>query len=254
MKPEILLERLNAIGHSLSQTKQCYALLALGSVGLETDRLDEFSDLDFFVIAKEGSKQRFINELDWLSDISEIGYKFKNTDDGYKVLYADGVFCEFAVFEPSELNKIQFSAGRVVWQETDFNPSVCSPSDSMSSSPQPNPDMNWQIGEALTNLYVGMNRDRRGETLSAMRFIQSYALDRLIEISIMHNKSTSVTADPFMSDRRIEARFPEFAEKLPSFAQGYNCNSASALAQLRYLETHFDVNRAMATAIKELCS
>ena len=39
------------------------------------------------------------------------------------------------------------------------------------------------LGEALTNLYVGMAREKRGEKLSAMRFIQGYAVDRLLELA-----------------------------------------------------------------------
>ncbi len=43
--------------------------------------------------------------------------------------------------------------------------------------------MDWLLGEALTNLYVGLQRELRGERLSAMRFIQGYALDRLVALA-----------------------------------------------------------------------
>jgi hypothetical protein len=62
-------------------------LLALGSAGLERQRLDRYSDLDFFVIVAQGYKVHYIESLDWLAD-------------GHKALMTDGIFCEFAVFEP----------------------------------------------------------------------------------------------------------------------------------------------------------
>ncbi len=52
-----------------------------------------------------------------LSSLCPIAYCFPNTDDGYKLLFGDGVFCEFAVFEPLELQAIPFAPGRIVWRQ-----------------------------------------------------------------------------------------------------------------------------------------
>lgn len=49
---KVLLERLDQIALSLQDTKKACALLGFGSVGTETDRMDEYSDLDFLVVAK----------------------------------------------------------------------------------------------------------------------------------------------------------------------------------------------------------
>ncbi|KPB04498.1 hypothetical protein [Bacillus sp. CHD6a] len=57
MRKERLLRRLDEIGLSLERTQGALLLLGLGSVGNELDRLDEFSDLDFFVIVKPGYKR-----------------------------------------------------------------------------------------------------------------------------------------------------------------------------------------------------
>src|SRR5947208_13451578 len=99
-----LLQRLDAIGASLKESGHALALLGLGSVGLETERLDDYSDLDFFVIVKPGWKTRYIARLDWLSTLCSLAYVFRNTVDGYYVLFEDGLFCEFAVFEAHELS------------------------------------------------------------------------------------------------------------------------------------------------------
>src|SRR5690606_10593045 len=77
-----LLARLDAIGESLKNTGDALALLGLGSVGLETARIDDYSDLDFFAIVKTGCKQAFIDDLGWLSVIHPVVYTFRNTRDG----------------------------------------------------------------------------------------------------------------------------------------------------------------------------
>jgi hypothetical protein len=49
-----------------------------------------------------------------LRAISPFAYHFPNTENAYKLLYADCILCEFAVFEPDELQAIPFAAGHVV--------------------------------------------------------------------------------------------------------------------------------------------
>src|SRR5258705_13881264 len=90
-----LVSRLNEIGSSLARSNKAVALIGLGSVGIEMDRLDEYSDLDFFAIVEAGSKGEFLESLNWLSSICPIGYCFRNTPDGYKLLFQDAVFFEF---------------------------------------------------------------------------------------------------------------------------------------------------------------
>lgn len=63
----------------------------------------------------------------------------------------------------------------------------------------------------------------------------------------------NVTRDVFVNERRFEARHPLLARELPSWVQGYERNRESALAILSFLERHFEVNAAMANAIRKLC-
>ena len=122
-----LLARLDAIGRSLRDRGNALALIGLGSVGLETERLDQWSDLDFFVIVEAGCKERYLAQLDWLAAVHRVTWHFRNTVDGHKALMADGVFCEFAVFEPDELADIPFAPGRVVWKREGDDSSIASP-------------------------------------------------------------------------------------------------------------------------------
>ena len=245
-----LLNRLDAIGASLRDSGTALALLGLGSVGVETERLDTYSDLDFFVIVKPGAKSRYLQSLDWLAAVHPLVYSFLNTEDGYKALFADGIFCEFAIFEPQELAHIPFANGRFIWKDGAFDESLCVP----LSRQQPEHTQEWMLGEALTNLYVGMGRVHRGEVLSGTRFIQTYAINHVLELTTYIESTQGATEDPFDGDRRYEKRYPQTAQHLPTFIQGYNRNAESALAILQFLEQHFQVSAAISAAIRTVCA
>ena len=242
-----LLQRLDDIGASLARTGHGLALIGLGSVGAELDRLDDYSDLDFFAIVKDGHKQAFIDNLDWLATYP-IAFSFQNTRDGYKLLYADGIFCEMAVFESYELAQIPFAQGRFIWKDESFDGSLTAPQVKL---PRPK-SAEFLLGEALTNLYVGLGRYHRGEKLSAARFIQGYAVDRLVELAEQVETAQPAYKDVFTPERRFEARFPGVAAYLPQFVQGYERSVESARAILDYLDQHFEVNPAIKTAILNL--
>ncbi|MBW8192517.1 hypothetical protein K0504_15870 [Neiella marina] len=248
----LLLSRLQQIAEALAKRPSAVALLGLGSVGLERERLDQYSDLDFFVIAAPGKKHQLLSDMSWLSDPAPLAYRFANTADGCKALYADGVFCEFAVFELAELASVTYAPGQVIWHRPAIDPSMLEP-----KQPLPQPTMSsaeWLVGEALTNLLVGMQRDVRGERLSAMRFVQVYALDRIIELTEQRQANdSSPPADPFSLERRFEMRHQHSNHWLLQMAQGYNRNAQSALAILRHLQNQFDVEPTMAQAIDDLC-
>ena len=251
MNPQSLLKRLDEIGDSLAQSGHALALIGLGSVGEELHRLDEYSDLDFFVIVETGYKRHYIENLEWLSRIAPIAYRFLNTPDGYKLLFADGVFSEFAVFEMQELAAIPFAPGRIVWKRDDAPENLHRPAKEPFRAERR--DKEFLVGEAVTNLYVGMGRDKRGEKLSAMRFIQGYAVDRLLELADFIEPGEDISRDPFAGERRFEACHPAMAREMLAWLQGYERNRESALAILSFLERHFEVNKAMADAIRELC-
>lgn len=252
MDTHFLLKRLDEIGQSLERNGHALALIGLGSVGVELDRLDSYSDLDFFVIVEPGNKNSYMNNLDWLNNINKIAYHFQNTKDGYKLLFEDGIFCEFAIFEPNELETISLSDSRIVWKmplvaDIHINPHI---SPSVRNQKR---DKEWHLGEALTNLYVGMMREKRGENLSAMRFIQGYAVDHLLELAEYIESPKMVSEDEYAKERRFEQRFSSLSVYLPGWLQGYKRNSESALEILAFLKKNFEINEAIYAAIQRLC-
>jgi hypothetical protein len=209
-----LLARLDAIGAAVRETGRALALIGLGSSGQERERLDAYSDLDFFVIARPGAKAGLLQSLDWLAAVAPIAYQFLNTADGYKLLFADGIFCEFAIFEPAELTAIGFSAERIVWADPSFSlADVARP-----AAPPPTPPTDW-----------------------------------LLELSAQIESPQPAMRDPFGHERRYEQRFPRTAEQLPRFIQGYDRSIASAQAILAFVERHFPVSPALKAEILALC-
>jgi lincosamide nucleotidyltransferase B/F len=247
---ERLLERLDAIAASLRDSGNALALLALGSSGAEPERIDAYSDLDFFAVVRDGCAQAFIDDLSWLSAVCPIAYCFRNSPHGYKLLFADGIYAEFAVFTPAEMAQAAFAAGRVVWKAPGVDAALLPP----GRSPDPAPDrgVDELLGEALTNLYVGLGRYHRGERVSALRFIQGYAVDRILDLAPHLEAAQPAYRDPFGADRRFEQRFPTVARELPYFLQGYDRSPESAAAILAFLERHWPVDPAIKQAIVAL--
>lgn len=249
---QVLLSRLESIGQGLAASGHGLALLGLGSVGQELARLDDYSDLDFFAIVEPGWKRHFIDHLDWMTAQGSIAWCFLNTGDGYKLMYEDGVFCEFAVFEPAELCAIPFAAGRIVWQRPDFDASICHPAPPQVA--QPSTDVQWLVGEALTNIHVGLGRYLRGERLSALQFIQQYAFARLVDLALMREQAQPGFVDVFARERRLEQRYPAFAAELPALLAGYDGIVDSARAMLDHLRRHYAVPHVMDREILALCA
>jgi lincosamide nucleotidyltransferase B/F len=248
--PDRLMQRLNEIGHSVASTGKCLALIGLGSVGLEFDRLDEYSDLDFFIIVQAGYKQEFMHDLDWLHAVCPLAWAFQNTNDGYKVIFEDGIFAEYAVFEKDELQSIPFAPGRVVWAAPGVDANIAHPL-LMPLQKGARTD-EWLVGEALSNLYIGLCRLKRGEKMSALRFVQGYAVDRILELASQFEVEQAAFADPFNPERRFEQRFPELARRLPDFCLGYKRKCESARNILEFLEEKIEVNAAIRREILSL--
>lgn len=251
MREKILLERLDLIGTSLEKTGDALLLLGLGSVGNEIGRLDEYSDLDFFVIAKPTLKSRFLEQLDWLESVHPLAYSFKNTKDGFKIFFEDGVYGEFAIFEEEEMESILFSPGRIVWKEPSFtNLEIVTPV--RKAPPLRQESLSFAINEALTNLYVGLCRYARGEKLSGMKYIQNHAVDNLVSVLHLVEKEVEYYPDIFGNERRLEKRFPDFAILIEEMLLGYQHVPKSALKVLDYLEGVYPVNQSMSKEIRRL--
>jgi lincosamide nucleotidyltransferase len=247
-KTLLLRQRLDQIGDVLRTHPHGLGLLGLGSSGKEFDRMDSYSDLDFFALVADGTKQSFLEDLSWLGGIQPIAYCFRNSPDGFKLLFADGVFCEFAIFEQAELLQIPFEEGLFIWRDPALAEQLASPHQAPHRFSN---DVDYLLGELLTNLYVGLCRYRRGEKLSAMRFIQVYALDRLVNLLDLQLSAKQLARrDSFCIDRRAEQRHPSHAALFEQCLLGSDKLPEVAARLLAFVDQHYCVNSALKQQIK----
>ncbi|MCU1538305.1 MAG: hypothetical protein JWP82_2656 [Humibacillus sp.] len=247
--PERLLAFLDRLGAELERRGDAVALLGLGSVGRDLHRLDEHSDADFFVVVDDAAaRERYLADLDWLHAAQPVLWSFPNTPDGRKALLQDGLFAEYAVFTLADLATAGYPPGRVHWQRTDAPAGLDIPKTAL---PQP-PSLSQQVGEAVTNLYVGLHRDLRGEHLSAARFIQGYAVDRWVTIAGLLGLGSGTQQDVFAVERGVEHRFDSDVLPLADLVPGWAHNGHAAATLLRLLEHHVELDPSMAAAVHEL--
>ncbi|MFJ6197864.1 hypothetical protein [Micromonospora sp. NPDC092111] len=245
-----MLRRLDDLAAHLATRGDAVALLGVGSAGVDHDRLDAHSDLDFFVVVADGAKPGYLDSVDWLAAVCPVAYSFANDRNGRKALYADGVFVEYAVFTVDELARLPFTGARVVWQHADAPAGLaeCGP-------PPPGPPydtVEFHLNEALTNLYVGLHRELRGEQLTASRFVQSYAVDRVIDLLRLTEPVGAHRRDPFDPSRRVERAYPPEVLPLAAMVPGYRGNRAAARVVLDWLAARFPVDPVIGDAVRRL--
>lgn len=245
MSKEALLQRLDGVAQSAAQSGHVLAVLGLGSAGVEHDRMDAYSDLDVWIIVEDGYKQRYVDDLSWLSMVCPISFKFKHSPSGYGLLFADGIFAEVDIFEIADLTALNFAEARIVWKAPGMSDAIRLPQQQGTSRLAPQE----MLGEALGNLYVGLGRYYRGEKLSAMRFVQVYAVDQILNLVQLIETEQAATRDLFSHERRVEVRFPVTAGELANLMQGYERTPESAQAILAFLDKHFVVDGMIKQAI-----
>jgi hypothetical protein len=230
-----LLDRLDRLGEVLRDRGDALALIALGSVGRDLHRLDEHSDLDFFAVVEDDAKGDYLTRLDWLEATAEVAFSFPNTVDGRKVLFHDGIYAEYAVFTLAELRQAAYAPGRVVWQRADAPDGLDVP---LRPPHRETSDVSHSVGEAMTNLLVGLHRDARGERLSALRLIQVDAVDRVLRLLELTSGGAVARQDPFARERGVEQRHGGDDLPLAAMVPGYGHNARAAGAVLDWLRAH----------------
>ncbi|WP_083707441.1 hypothetical protein [Intrasporangium flavum] len=246
---ERLLAFLDRLGAVLAERGDAVALLGLGSVGLDLHRIDEHSDADFFVVVDDPTAlERYLADVDWLEAAQPVVWSFENSGAGRKALLADGLFAEYAVFTLAQMDTAGYPPGRIHWSRADAPAGLDRPKVPV---PQP-PSLDHEVGEAITNLYVGLHRDLRGERLTATRFIQGYALDRWVTILDHLGLGTGTRQDVFVVDRGVERRFGPDVLPLADLLPGYERNADAAQTLLGLLEAHVELDPTIVDAVRDL--
>jgi len=243
----LALQRMHELAEFVKTNSDVLCLLGLGSMS-EVNRADAYSDMDFFIIVHDDAKLKFLEDLFWLK-VRPLTYAFKNSNDGYKILYDDGVYGEFAVFTKDELANAHFTKGIIYYKQDDFDASLVIPSNAPKLKPI---DIEHNINEALTNIYIGLKRLHRGELASATTFIQVHAYQNTIVLfDVIFNKLDTYS-DPYVFERRIEYRYKPAKLLLEKMRPGYLHNQLAANTILKFLMDHFNVNTHIIREIQQM--
>lgn len=240
-KDQIIQKTLKILAKSAENAPHAIALLGAGSAGAEITRIDQYSDIDFFLIVEDGSSQGFINDNSWFGRDLPIVFAFRDTEHGNKALLENGVFLEFAVFTELELSINGIPGLAIIWSKPEFLlPNL--------SAKQPTVrELSYYVDQALSNLLIGALRLRRGERLAALAMIEHYALNNLLTAyRIKHNLKIE---DHFNIERRAEQSLKvDFA----SLIHGYERLELSLENILIFSEKNFEVNLSIVKSIREV--
>jgi len=238
---QIVQETIETLSNAARNSPHAIAFIGAGSAGAEIARMDQYSDIDFFLIVEDGFSSGFINDNSWFGQDLPIVFAFRDTDHGNKALLENGVFLEFAIFTQAELTQNGIPGLRTIWSKNGFSlPDL--------SAKQPLVrEVSYYVDQALSNLLVGALRLRRGERLAALAMIERYALTNLL--TAYRVKNNLEIQDPFNIERRAEqALGVDFA----GLVQGYERLEGSLEKILAFAEENFEVNESIAQSIREL--
>lgn len=247
------LKRLEAIQANIEQYEDALALIALGSVGPARKRLDQYSDIDFILIVRDGKKEHFLENPQWLEvEEAELSFLFRNSKHGFKLMYEDGIFAEQAVWEESQVEEIVAPNGRTLWRRQGYELDPHFADKAIKKLKKEKKSLDFHFQEALTNVYVGLNRYMRGEKLAGSAMIQYHALRHLLHSLPFMGCAADEQVDLHDHFRRAEKNYPKLAAELSSVLAGIDGTAQAAEAVLAFLEKHWTPNETMVRQIRRL--
>ena len=128
-----------------------------------------------------------------------LACSFANDPNGRKALLDDGLFLEYAVFTPEQLASLTLAGVPVVSSRDGFDASTLLTTEPPPTTPRQD-TVEFHLNEALTNLFVGLHRELRGEHLTAMRFIQVYPVDHVLALVRLTSETALAQPDPVRPD------------------------------------------------------
>jgi hypothetical protein len=176
-------------------------------------RRDEWSDHDFFLLARPGSEQAVRDVGSWLPDPERLVLVAREGEIGFVAVYDDGHVFEFAAATAEELGGalatedvgIPVDAGGI-------SELVAAAQARVTAAPAPDP-----VNEArlvLVKLLIGVGRSRRGEELVAGQFVRTWAVNHLVRAVRARFPVEGSVRDGIDPVRRFERDYPELGARL----------------------------------------
>jgi hypothetical protein len=198
----------------VARTRGFAGLVLLGSAAPAAEaRRDEWSDHDFFMLARPGDEHAVRDVASWLPDPERLVLVAREGEIGFAAVYDDGHVFEFAAATAEELG------GALATQDVGIPVDdgtvaalITGAQERVVAMPEPDP-----VNEArlvLVKLLIGVGRSRRGEELVAGQFVRTWAvnhLTRLVRARYPLERSVRDGIDPV---RRFEQDYPEVGAKV----------------------------------------
>jgi predicted nucleotidyltransferase len=187
-------------------------VVLLGSAA-DTARADEWSDVDLWLVVAEGAQERYREDLSWLPGHEDIAVVARETEHGRAVVFGDGSYVELAVASPADLTVFRATQARVVLDRGGVAEAVAA----ITVAP-PGPDREparRALAMLCGRLLVGVGRARRGELVSAGRFVRELAVGEvLVALRLLRPPADEAALDPLDPTRRVERAYPVHAGAL----------------------------------------
>ncbi len=199
------IEYSNSLTNSCIQHPKIIGLVLVGSTA-ETERVDEWSDHDFFVITQSGEQEPLRRDLSWLPNSESIAFWFRETEHGLKVVYNSGDVLEFAIFDCAELRGCTVNHHRLAYGGEEVQMALF-----VAKSRLPEVVVGDDLADFrhfLSVLVIQVGRARRGELLTAGQGIRGTAATALLKVL-----TRQLPADPQLDKLDVSRRF-EFAHPL----------------------------------------
>jgi hypothetical protein len=204
----------DTLQHRLSADDRVRALVGIGSLA-HPDRVDRWSDHDFWVITTTEGQAHFLSDLSWLPDYSAIALAIRPAPEYYTVLYTTGHVAEFAVFADSDLSHGRLDRYWMLFDKDNIRTDIQAIYERTQPKQPTADDSARAIGHFLVALCTGAARDARGERLSAHNYIFQYALNELLTLITQHIPAQqSDLQDRFDPRRRFEQAYADLSTLL----------------------------------------
>lgn len=216
------LKRMDGIVAFFSAFPGVLAVAAFGS-NSQRERFDDSSDLDFLVLTDAAAKEAVTNSLSELDTLCSIDAIHIQYGDAVKLLFADGVLCDFGIVTPDQVQTFPHGAGTYLWCNDSWHPI------SISANEPPRMAFDDLVMDALFHLYVGLLRIARGEEAAAFYEVQVLAAQSVLTIL------EGAKSDAFSPHRRAERLISK--DILSEIMPGYGHTFEATKAMLKYVPT-----------------
>lgn len=199
-----------SLTNSCIQNPQVIGLVLVGSTA-ETERVDEWSDHDFFVITEKGEQEPLRRDLSWLPDAESIAFWFRETEHGLKVVYKSGEVLEFAIFDCDELGGCMVNHHRLAYGNEAVKQAL-----TLAKHRLPEEVVGDDLADFrhfLSVLVIQVGRARRGELLTAGQGIRGTAATALLKV-LTRRLPSDERLDKLDVSRRFEFAHPEIGKRI----------------------------------------